>query len=80
MIASSRTAFTASGEISGVGFASAKISGLGAIFATISFFSTPPADRPRKMSAPAITSASVRDEVSCAKRSLSGSISSVRPL
>jgi hypothetical protein len=30
--------------------ASAKIIGLGAIDATISFFSTPPADRPRKMS------------------------------
>ena len=64
--ASGRTAFTSSGMISGTGLASASISGFSAIFATISGFSTPGADRPRKMSAPAITSASVRCLVSCA--------------
>ena len=51
----------------------------GAIDISISVVSNPPADRPRKISAPGITSASVRALVSCAKRSLSGSISSVRP-
>ncbi len=50
-----------------------------AIVATICFFSTPAAERPRKMSAPAITSASVRCGVFCAKQTLSSSISSVRP-
>ena len=79
-MASSRTAFTSSGEISGLGLASAKITGLAAIFATMSFFSTPPADRPRKMSAPAIASISERWLVGCANSDLSGSISSVRPL
>ncbi len=64
MMASSRTAATASGVISGLGLASAKISGLGAIFATISRFRTSAADRPRKTSAPPITSASVRAGVS----------------
>jgi hypothetical protein len=78
-MASSRTAFTSSGVISGLGLASAKISGRGAILATMSGFSTPPADRPRKTSAPSITSASVRLSVFCAKKALSSSISSVRP-
>ena len=64
MMASSRTAATASGVISGLGLASAKISGLAAILATISGFSTLAAERPRKMSAPAITSAKVRASVS----------------
>jgi malate dehydrogenase (oxaloacetate-decarboxylating)(NADP+) len=49
------------------------------IAATICFFSTPAADSPRKMSAPAITSASVRCAVFCANWTLSSSISSVRP-
>jgi hypothetical protein len=40
--------------------ASARIIGRSAMPFTISCFSTPPADRPRKMSAPSITSASVR--------------------
>jgi hypothetical protein len=79
MIASSRTALTSSGMISGVGFASAKISGFGPIALTISGFSTPPADRPRNTSAPTITSASLRSSVTCANSALSGSISSVRP-
>ena len=52
----------------------------GAILRTMSCFSTPPADTPRKMSASGMISARVRSGVSCAKRSLSGSISSVRPL
>jgi hypothetical protein len=61
MMASPRTALTSSGRISGFGLASARISGFGAIcLATMSCFSTPPADRPRKMSAPGITSARVR--------------------
>ena len=71
---------TSSGRISGVGLASAKISGRAAIASTISGFNTPPADRPRKMSAPGITSARVRASVFLANRSLSGSISSARPL
>ncbi len=63
MIASSRTAFTSSGRISGIGLASARISGLAAIFATISPLSTPPADRPRNTSAPSMISASLRASV-----------------
>ncbi len=51
----------------------------GAMVFTISGFSTPPADSPRKMSASRITSASVRADVGCAKRALSSSISTVRP-
>jgi hypothetical protein len=43
--------------------ASARISGFFAIFATISGLSTPPAERPRKTSAPSITSASLRASV-----------------
>ena len=64
MMASERTAATASGVISGLGLASAKISGLAAIFAAISGFSTPAADRPKKTSAPAITSPRLRASVS----------------
>ncbi len=79
MTASSRTFFTSSGMISGVGFASANTSGRAAMRATISGLSTPPADRPRNTSAPSMISASVRLSVFCAKRALSGSISSVRP-
>ena len=60
MIASGRTALTSSGRISGVGLASARTSGLAAIARTISCFITPGPDRPRKMSAPGIASASVR--------------------
>ena len=79
MMASLRMACTSSGMISGVGLASAKISGRAAIDETIAGFSTPPADRPRNTSALAITSASVRSLVSCANSCLSGSINSVRP-
>jgi hypothetical protein len=57
IMASGRMAVASSGMISGVGLASARISGSGAICFSSSGFSTPPADRPRKMSAPAITSA-----------------------
>ena len=66
MTASGRTASASSGRISGVGFAIARMIGSRAIFLTISGFSTPPADRPRKTSAPAMISASVRALVSCA--------------
>ena len=55
-----------SGKISGVGLASAMISGLSAMRLTISGFSTPGAERPRKMSAPSMTSPSVRLSVFCA--------------
>ena len=78
-MASSRTERTSSGMISGVGLASAKISGRAAMHATIAGLSTPAADRPRNTSAPSMTSASVRSGVSWANSALSGSISSVRP-
>ena len=64
MMASSRTAATSSGVISGLGLASAKMSGLAAILATIADLSTPAAERPRNTSAPPITSASARAGVS----------------
>jgi hypothetical protein len=54
--------------------------GLAAIVATISGFSTPPADRPRNTSAPTITSASVRARSPARISALSGSISSTRPV
>jgi len=79
MMASSRTARTSSGRISGVGLASAKISGRAAILRTISGLSTPPADRPKNTSAFSMTSASVRAAVGWAKKRLSSSMSSVRP-
>jgi len=63
MMQSGRTALASAGRISGFGLASAKISGLSAIFATISGLSTPAVDRPRKTSAPSITSPRVRAEV-----------------
>ena len=53
--------------------------GLAAMLLTMSGLTTPPADRPKKMSAPTITSANVRAEVGCANWRLSSSISSVRP-
>ena len=80
MMASSRTALTSSGRISGVGLAKAKTKGLAAIFATISGFKTPPADNPKNTSAPSMTSDNVRCLVSFANGSLSGSISSLRPM
>ena len=66
MTQSGRASFASSGRISGSGLASARISGVSAIFFTISGLSTPPAERPRKTSAPAITSSSVRARVSFA--------------
>ncbi len=64
MTASGRTASASSGMISGVGLAIARMIGSRAIAATMSGLSTPPAERPRKTSAPAITSPSVRAGVS----------------
>ena len=64
--ASGRVAFASSGRISGSGFASARISGRSAIDGSHSGFSTLPADRPRKMSAPGRISLSVRLSVACA--------------
>src|SRR6266702_3333198 len=63
MTASGRTLFATSGRISGSGLASARISGLSAICATISALRTPPAERPRKTSASGMISASVRADV-----------------
>jgi hypothetical protein len=80
MTQSARASRASSGRISGSGLARARISGRAAIFFTDAGCSTPPADRPRNTSAPSITSSSVRARVSFAKRSLSGSISSLRPL
>ncbi|MGY3292223.1 hypothetical protein ACVWWP_005290 [Bradyrhizobium sp. LM3.6] len=65
-MASGRALRASSGMISGVGFASAMIRGLSPIALAISGLSTPGADRPMKMSAPPITSASVRLSVFCA--------------
>jgi hypothetical protein len=66
IMASGRAATASSGEISGVGLASAMISGWSAIRLTMSGLSTPGAESPRKMSAPPITSPSVRSGVFCA--------------
>ena len=55
-----------SGIISGVGLASAKINGFFAIFRAMSALSTSGPDRPRKTSASAIASSSVRIGVSTA--------------
>jgi len=60
MIASGRTALASSGRISGYGFASARMIGVGAIVATIAGVRMPPADSPRKMSAPSTICASSR--------------------
>ncbi len=62
-MASGRSAATSSGEISGSGLASARITGRSASRCSHSGFSTRGADRPMKMSAPASTSASVRPSV-----------------
>ena len=66
IMASGRAATASSGMISGIGFASAMISGRSPMRLTMSGLSTPPAERPRKMSAPSITSPSVRLSVFCA--------------
>ena len=66
MTQSGRASRASSGEISGSGLASARISGRSAIFFTMALFSTPPAERPRNTSAPPITSSSVRARVSFA--------------
>ena len=54
------------GYVAGFGLASAITSGLAAIFFRSSGLSTPAAERPRKISAPSITSARLRLSVSCA--------------
>ena len=79
MMASGRAALARSGMISGSGLASARISGLDAIFGSHSGFSTLAAESPRKMSAPGSRSASFRASVFCAYRALLSSISSLRP-
>lgn len=73
MIASSRTARTSSGRISGVGLASAKMIGCFAIRATHSFFTAPATLSPTNTSAPSSASAIVRCSVCSAKRALYGS-------
>ncbi len=60
MIASFRTLRTSSGEISGSGFAIAKIIGFGAIDFTISFVTLSFTDKPTNTSAPTSASANVR--------------------
>ncbi|MNT57620.1 hypothetical protein D3C72_1950030 [compost metagenome] len=79
MMMSLRTLWASSGRISGLGLASAKITGRSAMVATTSGLSTLPADRPRNTSAPTITSASLRASVFCMNWRLSSSISSSRP-
>ena len=71
-MASGRTAFAASGFISGCGLANAKIIGRSFIVATISGFNTPPADRPKNMSASFTISASTRADVLRAYRAMAG--------
>jgi len=60
---SGRAALASSGRISGSGLASARMMGLGPMLSTISADSTPAALQPRKTSAPATMSASVRASV-----------------
>ena len=64
IMATGRDCRTSSGRISGSGLASARISGLGPSRESHSCFSTRGTERPRKMSAPASTSCSVRALVS----------------
>ena len=59
IIASERVALTSSGKISGIGLAKAKTNGFSAILLIIAGFTTPGPDKPRKISAPFITSESV---------------------
>lgn len=65
-MASGRAFRASSGMISGTGLARAMIKGLSPIALAISGLSTPGAESPMKMSAPPITSASVRLSVFCA--------------
>ena len=78
-MASSRTARTSSGMISGVGLASAKITGRSAMVATISGLSTLPADRPRNTSAPFMASCRLRASVMAAWADFHWFMPSVRP-
>ena len=66
MNTSGRTARASVGSISGFGLASANTSGDGAMDISISLVSSPPAERPRKTSAPTMASASVRLSVGTA--------------
>ena len=79
MMASGRTALASSGRISGSGLASARISGRLAMLSTISGLSTPPAETPRKMSAPSTASASVRAESRARSAAFCSSSDSERP-
>jgi hypothetical protein len=60
MMQSGRTALASSGRISGSGLANARMMGWVPMALTMSAVSTPAAEQPRKTSAPATTSASVR--------------------
>ena len=79
MMASSRTAATSSGVISGSGFAMAKMTGFGAIERTISSVSAPFTETPKKTSAPSIASARVRLSVGTACADFHWFMPSVRP-
>ena len=70
IIASSRTANTSFGIISGVGFARAKIIGFLAILETISPVTKPPLERPNNTSASTNASPKVPSSLSTAKRAL----------
>ena len=72
-IASGRAFLASSGMISGVGFASAKITGFFAIPCSMSPVTIPATDSPTNTSAPCNASASVRALVSTAKRCLNWS-------
>ena len=66
MMASGRTALTASGMISGSGLAMANTIGCLAMLLTMSWVTAPLAESPKKASAPTRASASVRASVSTA--------------
>ena len=70
MMASGRTRTTASGAISGSGFAMANTIGLGAMRLTISSLTTPAWESPTKTSAPSRASLKVRALVSRANSAL----------
>ena len=70
IIASSLTAMTSSGRISGSGFARANIRGLLAIEETISLVTMPPFDRPRNTSASTMAEAKSPSEISLANSDL----------
>src|SRR3546814_9036075 len=79
MMASGRAAFASGGEISGSGLAMAKMIGFAAMSRTISGFTAPAADSPRKMSAPFNASSRVLADVLAAWADFHWSIPSGRP-